>query len=189
MRLKRHLLPAALLAVAAIAIVLVPDVLAQNFSLDKAVSGTGIPKTTEVTSIIARILRIALSFVGTLFLLLMVYGGFTWMTARGDAKKIDSAKQAITGAIIGVLIVASAYAITAFVLTAATGSGDTTTESSTADVPAEQCSTRSCNTPSDCVVPGSGCYTGTCLCDGGTPRGAGDPCPAGESSSCGLVNP
>ena len=188
MRFKRHLLPTAALAVLALAFVLAPEALAQ-FGLSEAAKGTGIPKTTEITVIIGRILRLVLSFVGTIFLLLMVYAGFLWMTARGDSKKVDQAKQLITGAIIGVLIVASAYAITAFVLTAATGVGDTTTESSSADVPAESCSQRACDKPADCNVPGSLCYTGTCLCDGGSVRGNGDTCPAGESSSCGLANP
>ncbi len=132
MRLKRHLFPAAFAAVA-LALVVAPDALAQNFGLDTA-AGSTIPKTKDIAAIIGRILRVALSFVGTLFLLLMVYAGFLWMTARGDSKKVDQAKQLITGAIIGVLIIASAYALTSFVLTAVTGTGDA---GAPAEAPAE----------------------------------------------------
>ena len=58
---------------------------------------------------------------GTLFLLLMIYAGFLWMTAHGDPKKVTDAKQMIVGAIIGVVIIGSAYTITSWVLTAASG--------------------------------------------------------------------
>lgn len=185
MRLKRHLFPAAVLAVLALAFVLVPAALAQ-FGLEEAAKGTNIPTTTKITTIIASILRAALGFVGTLFLLLMIYAGFLWMTARGDEKKVTQAKQLITGAVIGVIIIAGAYAITAFVLTAVTKTG--AGESSGADTPAESCSPRSCTSASNCNVPGSGCYTGACICSGpgDPPTGGTTPCTVG---SCGLVNP
>jgi len=56
-----------------------------------------------------------ISYVGVLFLCLMLYAGFLWMTAAGDEKKIDKAKEIILAAIIGLVIVLSAYAITRFV--------------------------------------------------------------------------
>jgi Cys-rich repeat protein len=120
MRLKRHLLPATALAILALALVLAPDASAQ-FGLSEAAKGTGIPTGTNVPAIIGRILRLALGFVGTLFLLLMVYAGFLWMTARGDSKKVDQAKGLITSAIIGVFLIGAAYAITALVIAAASG--------------------------------------------------------------------
>jgi len=180
MRLKRHILPAAVMAVLALAFVLVPEALAQ-FGLDTAASGAGL-KNPGIPRLIASILRAVLGFVGTLFLVLMIYAGFLWMTARGDAKKVDQAKQLITSAIIGIILIAASYAITGFVINAVTKPGEG--ESSGADLPAEQCSPRSCMGASDCNVPGNLCYTGTCICPDGTP---GNPCPA--QGSCGLANP
>ena len=64
---------------------------------------------------ISSILTSALSFLGVIFLLLMIYGGILWMTARGNEKNVEQAKSIIFDAIIGLVIVAAAYAITYFV--------------------------------------------------------------------------
>jgi len=55
------------------------------------------------------------SLVGAIFLLVMIYGGFTWMTAQGDEKKTTKAKEMIVAAIIGLVFILSAYLITAFI--------------------------------------------------------------------------
>ncbi len=64
---------------------------------------------------IGRFVGAILAFVGVAFLILMIYGGFTWMTARGNEQEVEKAKDLITQAIIGLVIVLSAYAITAYV--------------------------------------------------------------------------
>jgi hypothetical protein len=55
------------------------------------------------------------SFLGVIFMLLMLYGGFTWMTAMGNDSKIKTAKNLIFTAVAGLLIIAVAYAVTAFI--------------------------------------------------------------------------
>lgn len=62
-----------------------------------------------------QIIGFVLSFVGVLFLVLMIYAGLTWMIAGGNDQKIDKAKSLLTNAVIGLIIVFAAYAITAFV--------------------------------------------------------------------------
>ena len=57
----------------------------------------------------------ALTLVGLIFLILMVYGGYLWMTARGAEEQIGKAQKIIYGTIIGLVVVLSAYAITVFV--------------------------------------------------------------------------
>ncbi len=57
----------------------------------------------------------ALGLVGLIFLVLMVYAGFLWMTARGDSEKVDSAQKIIIASVIGLVIVVSAYAISVLV--------------------------------------------------------------------------
>jgi len=79
--------------------------------------------------IIARIIRIALGFVGVIGVILVMYGGFLWMTSKGDPTKIEKAKQILINAGIGTVIILSALAITQFVLSsllAATGYGEST---------------------------------------------------------------
>lgn len=63
-------------------------------------------------------ISILIGVLGIIFLLLTLYAGFTWMTAMGDAKKIETAKSTLTRAVIGLVIVLSAYAITNFVVRA-----------------------------------------------------------------------
>lgn len=65
--------------------------------------------------VIGKYLGIVLSFVGILFLMLMIYGGYMWMTAAGNDQQVDKAKTIITNAVIGIAVVVSAYGITQFV--------------------------------------------------------------------------
>jgi len=46
---------------------------------------------------------------GLLLLIYLVYGGFSYMTSRGDPKAIEAAKGKITGALVGFLIVFVAF--------------------------------------------------------------------------------
>jgi len=189
MRLKRLIVPtllaAGFLAGATAALA------AGGFGLNEAVKGTGIPQTTNIASLIGKILQTVLGFVGTLFLLLMVYAGFIYMTARGDEKKVGEAKKMIVGAIIGVVIIAGAYALTSFVLTAVTGAASGSQTSGTTPISSGQqgdtCAQKSCHSGSDCNNPPDACYTGTCLCSGeGDPTTGGTtPCTIGF---CTLVN-
>ncbi|MFH0814603.1 MAG: Ig-like domain-containing protein [Candidatus Falkowbacteria bacterium] len=66
--------------------------------------------------IVAKIIKIILSFLGIVFLALILYGGFLWMIAGGSDPKHDKARKALTSAVIGLIIVLSAYAITTFVI-------------------------------------------------------------------------
>ncbi|HPV70550.1 MAG TPA: pilin [Candidatus Magasanikbacteria bacterium] len=72
------------------------------------------PITLE--TVIGSIVKTALSLIGVIFLVLMIYGGYLWMTARGDSKIAEKAKDIITMAAIGLVIVMLAYAITYFVV-------------------------------------------------------------------------
>lgn len=67
--------------------------------------------TKRVTNIIAFIL----SFLGVVFLVLTIYAGFLWMTARGNEAQVSKAKDMLTNAVIGLIIITAAYSITAFV--------------------------------------------------------------------------
>jgi len=71
---------------------------------------------TGTETIIATIITAALSFLGVIFLILMIYGGFMWMTASGNDEQVKKSVQLITAAIIGLIIVVSAYAISFFVM-------------------------------------------------------------------------
>lgn len=64
---------------------------------------------------IANLISVALSFLGVIFIILMVYGGYIWMTAAGNGDQVTKARNLIVAAIIGLLIVVAAYAFTYFI--------------------------------------------------------------------------
>ncbi|NTW22485.1 hypothetical protein HGA34_02990 [Candidatus Falkowbacteria bacterium] len=87
--------------------------------LDEVADKSGYNIETENESldpIIATIIQTALEFIGVIFLLLIIYGGYNWMTAAGDSGKVDTAKNTITRATIGLIVVLAAYAISYFVV-------------------------------------------------------------------------
>ncbi|MEA2088767.1 MAG: hypothetical protein U9O55_02935 [Patescibacteria group bacterium] len=66
---------------------------------------------------IGKIIGVFLSFLGVIFFMLVVYGGFIWMTAGGNQDKVGQAKKIIGNAALGIIIVLSAYIITHLVTT------------------------------------------------------------------------
>ena len=111
-------------SLAAIFFILLPQVSFAQQGLQKAF-GTGSPledvKTRsgysdeDIGSLSGRVINTVLTLVGIIFLLLMVYAGYLWMTAQGEETKIDKAQNIIKGTVIGLVLVMSAYAITIFV--------------------------------------------------------------------------
>ncbi|MDP3836646.1 MAG: pilin [bacterium] len=69
-----------------------------------------LPKT------IGTIVNAALSLLGIIFVVLIIYAGFNWMTASGNEESVSKAKKIITSAVIGLIIVLSAWGIWTFVL-------------------------------------------------------------------------
>lgn len=70
----------------------------------------------DLTETIGKLIGVLLSFLGVIFLLLIIYAGFTWMTARGDSKAVDKAKDMLVTSVVGLVILLSAYAISSFVI-------------------------------------------------------------------------
>jgi len=96
--------------------------------------GAGL-SSTDPRVLAARIIKVALSIIGTIFLVLVVYAGFLWMTAGGEEGKIETAKKLLYDGVIGLAIILSAYAITYFIfdvaLKSSTGSGQQNQSNST----------------------------------------------------------
>ncbi len=75
----------------------------------------GLP-SSDIRVLIARIIRVALGLLGTVFLVLLLYGGYLWMTAGGNPEQIESSKKILINATIGIAIILSAYAIVLLVM-------------------------------------------------------------------------
>jgi len=78
-------------------------------------SGSG---QQQLTSMIGLIINVLLSLLGIIFLVLIIYGGFLWMTSSGNEEQVKKAKTIIRDAIIGLIILLAAYAISRFVVDA-----------------------------------------------------------------------
>ncbi len=79
------------------------------------VNGEKIGVASDLPTAISKVIKTLLSLVGTVFLVLTIYAGILWMTAQGEEEKAKKARDIITMAVIGLIIVMSAYAITYFV--------------------------------------------------------------------------
>lgn len=135
----------------------VEPVLAQDFGLKDAAKGTGLSTSRTIPTIVGGFIQQALSLIGVIFLLLMLYAGFLWMTARGNEQTVEKAKNLISGAVIGIIIVASAYAITSFVIGGLTGTNSSSSSSSSST----STTTGTKDAGEECVT-GAECKSGTC---------------------------
>ncbi|GEM_PF-1087926 len=74
--------------------------------------------SADIRVIVGRIIRVVLSLLGIVALLLVLWGGFQWMSANGEEEKILDAKRNLINSAIGLAIIVSAWSITTFVLNA-----------------------------------------------------------------------
>ena len=72
--------------------------------------------TRSLQETIASIIRVVLSLLGTVAVVIVLAGGFKWMTAGGSDEKVKEAKKMITQGIIGLAIVLASFAISKFVV-------------------------------------------------------------------------
>ena len=87
------------------------DATAGNAGLNKIDSGE-----TAAMNIVGGIINVALSLIGIIFFILMLWAGIRWMTSQGNEEMIKEAKNTIRTAIIGIVVVFSSFLITNFIL-------------------------------------------------------------------------
>ena len=75
-------------------------------------SGLG---TNDLRTTAASIINVALSLLGIVALVIILVGGFEWMTAGGEEEKTAEARKRIFAGVIGLAIILSAFAIARFV--------------------------------------------------------------------------
>ncbi len=77
-----------------------------------------------VSSTISSVINILSILVGVVAVIMVLFGGFKYITSGGDSGKVTSAKNTIVYALIGLVIAALAQVIVRFVLAKATATGD-----------------------------------------------------------------
>lgn len=102
-------------------------VFAQNkdagLTFDPAESDENLGSVNEVqlgnerpVTIASNIVDAVLGLLGLIFLVLIIYGGFLWMSAAGNEEQVTKAKKILKSAVIGVVIVLSSYGIAHFII-------------------------------------------------------------------------
>lgn len=74
--------------------------------------------TDNIPQIIGKVINAALGIVGSLALLMFIFGGITWMTAAGNEQSVTKGKNIIIWAALGLVVIFSSYAIVKLVLQA-----------------------------------------------------------------------
>lgn len=91
------------------------DAAANKIPAFSAQTGDNTNAKEEILKRVGGLVGLALSFVGIIFLVLIIYAGLQWMTAQGNSGQVDKAKELMINAVIGLVIVTAAYSITLFI--------------------------------------------------------------------------
>jgi len=111
--------------IAALGVMLFAVPVFASYGLESTASAANLKNAAgggDIPTIIGNIIGTALSLISVIFFILMLYGGFLWMTARGDSGQTTKALDTIIAAVIGIVIILGAYALTQFVFNSLSGS-------------------------------------------------------------------
>lgn len=107
-----------------------------DYGLAKTMAKGNLPKAfggeSDLVARVGGITGVALSFIGLLFLILIVYSGILWMTASGNDQQIEKSKKIMIWAVIGVISVFASFAAVQFIGEQSTKSVFTSEDNSTA---------------------------------------------------------
>lgn len=82
-------------------------------------------KGATLQVIIGRIISAVLGIVGSIALLMFIYGGFMWLTASGNDQRVQKGKDVLTWATIGLAVIFLSYTLVSFVIKGLTKGGTT----------------------------------------------------------------
>ncbi|MFH0873772.1 MAG: hypothetical protein V1846_02930 [Candidatus Komeilibacteria bacterium] len=89
--------------------------------------GSGTPY--DIKRVISGLIQIFLGLIGIIFLLLIIWSGFRWMTSGGNEKTVEEAKKTLQNSVVGLIIVVMGYSIAYWIIVwlgqATTGAGTT----------------------------------------------------------------
>lgn len=77
----------------------------------QTVNGVDVPTIKCLEVVFANILNIAISLAGIALFVMLVVGGFKYLTAGGDQKAVASAQQTMTYAVVGIGLMAVAFVV------------------------------------------------------------------------------
>ena len=63
-----------------------------------------------------QIINIVLGFLGLIAVIIVIYGGFVWMTSGGNQEDVGKAKKILISGLIGLVIILLSWGITSYVV-------------------------------------------------------------------------
>jgi len=88
-----------------------------NKAAEKAELKTIDKPAIPVQAIIAEMVKLLLTLVGTIFMALLVFAGYLRMTANGESERVEKSAKTMQAAVIGLALALASYGITTFVAT------------------------------------------------------------------------
>jgi len=82
---------------------------------------TGDSNSKSIPELLGTIINYAMGIIGSLALVMFIYGGITWMLSGGSSEKVTKGKDVIIWATLGLALIFAAYALVKFVLTVLSG--------------------------------------------------------------------
>ena len=80
--------------------------------LDSSATGT----SGSVSDIIGTVVNVLLFLLGAVCVIMIIVGGFRYVTSNGDQSAVKAAKDTILYAVVGLIVAIAAYAIASFVV-------------------------------------------------------------------------
>ena len=90
---------------------IIPSVFAATLPTDTSGKASGVATIQSLETLFTNVVNVVIALSGVALLLMFIVGGFSFMFAAGDAKKMEQARATITNAIIGLIIIVAAYLI------------------------------------------------------------------------------
>ena len=92
------------------------SLLAQSGTTKTIQKAVGDPaKLSDLNKVFENVVNVALAFAGIVLFVMLIIGGFRYITAGGDPKGIEGAKKTLTYAIAGIVLVAVSFLILNFI--------------------------------------------------------------------------
>ncbi|MFA5230676.1 MAG: pilin [Candidatus Paceibacterota bacterium] len=79
---------------------------------------TGSPTNTDIPTLLGKVINSIMSVIGSLALVMFIYGGIIWMLSAGNQEQVTKGKNILIWAAVGIVIIFSSYALVKLVLTA-----------------------------------------------------------------------
>ena len=89
-------------------------------ALTNSQTSSSLTGATSIPVMIGKGIGVFLGLLGILFVVLVVYAGFLYLTSNGEETNVKKAKKLLTQAVIGMVITVSAYAISGYAIAALT---------------------------------------------------------------------